>query len=82
MIFDNDETLLTPNGAKFDLCTDFDSYCFTATKLIEKGLHVEFRRALSKALLLSNKSSALSIPEPLACFLEVFIHLTQTGFRK
>ncbi len=54
MNFDDHENLLTPNGAKLDnaLCNDFDSYCFTATMLMEKGLHVEFRRALSKAFAL------------------------------
>ena len=51
MILDDYGTLLTPNGAKLhnDLCNDFDSYCFTATMLIEKGLHVEFRCVFSKA---------------------------------
>ena len=54
MILDDYKTLLTLNGAKLynDLYNDFDSYCFTATILIEKGLYVEFRRVLSKASIL------------------------------
>ena len=51
MILDDYGTLLTLNGAKLynDLYNDFDSYCFTIIILIEKGLYVEFRRALFKA---------------------------------
>ncbi|KAM7209848.1 hypothetical protein V8F06_014768, partial [Rhypophila decipiens] len=81
MNFDNYGNLLTPNGAKLDntLCNDFDSYCFTATLFIEKGLHVEFRRALSKASALVEKILQAEHPRTLACFLEVFIHLIQTG---
>ncbi|KAF4619079.1 hypothetical protein G7Y89_g14768 [Cudoniella acicularis] len=81
MIFDDHGTLLTPNGAKLhnDLCNDFDSYCFTATMLKEKGLHVEFRRALSKASALVEQILRAEHPRTLACFLEVFIHLIQTG---
>lgn len=81
MILDDDGTLLTPNGAKlhYDLCTDFDSYCFTATMLKEKGLHIEFRRALSKAFALIEQILQAEHPRTLACFLEVFIHLIQTG---
>jgi len=77
MILDDHGTLLTPNGAKLhnDLCNDFDSYCFTATMLIEKGLHVEFRHALSKATALVEQILRAEHPQTLACFLEVFIHL-------
>jgi hypothetical protein len=51
MILDDHGTLLAPNGAELrnNLCNDFDSYCFTATMLIKKGLHVKFRYALFKA---------------------------------
>jgi hypothetical protein len=81
MILDDHGTLLTPNGAKLhnDLCNDFDSYCFTATMLEEKGLHVQFRRALSKAFALIEQILRAEHPRTLACFLEVFIHLIQTG---
>ena len=84
MNFDDQGNLLTPNGAKLDnaLCNDFDSYCFTATMLMEKGLHVEFRRALSKASALVEQILRAEHPRTLACFLEVFIHLIQTGFPK
>jgi hypothetical protein len=75
MILDDRGALLTPN----DLCNDFDSYCFTATMLKEKGLHVEFRRALSKAFDLIEQILRAEHPRTLACFLEVFIHLIQTG---
>lgn len=80
IILDDHGTLLTPNGAKLhnDLCNDFDSYCFTATMVIEKGLHVEFRRALSKASALVEQILRAEHPRTLACFLEVFIHLIQT----
>jgi hypothetical protein len=81
MNFDNHGNLLTPNGAKMDnaLCNDFDSYCFTATMFLGKGLHVEFRRALSKACALVEQILRAEHPRTLACFLEVFIHLIQTG---
>ncbi|KAK4068499.1 hypothetical protein Purlil1_13795 [Purpureocillium lilacinum] len=81
MNFDKDGNLLTPNGAKWDntLCNDFDSYCFTATLLIGKGLHAEFRRALSKASALVEQILQVEHPRTLACFLEVFIHLLQNG---
>ena len=84
MIFDDHGTLLTPNGAELhnDLCNYFDSYCFTATMLMEKGLHVEFRRALSKASALVEQILRAEHPRTLACFLEVFIHLIQTGLPK
>lgn len=84
MNFDDHGNLLTPNGAKLDnaLCNDFDSYCFTATMLIGKGLHVEFRRALSKASALVEQILRAEHPRTLACFLEVFIHLIQTGLPK
>jgi hypothetical protein len=81
MNFDQRGDLLTPNGAKLEnaLCNDFDSYCFTATMLMEKGLYVEFRRALSKASALVEQILRAEHPRTLACFLEVFIHLIQTG---
>jgi hypothetical protein len=51
MILDDYRTLLTPNNAELhnDLYNNFDLYYFTAIMLIKKGLHVEFRRTLSKA---------------------------------
>ena len=51
MILDDYRTLLTSNGTKLynNLYNDFDSYCFTTTILIEKGLYVEFCCVLSKA---------------------------------
>ncbi|KAF1970868.1 hypothetical protein BU23DRAFT_200532 [Bimuria novae-zelandiae CBS 107.79] len=81
MIFDDDETLLDPNGAELhsDLCNDFDSYCFTATMFKERKLYVEFRRALSNASALVEQILRAEHPRTLACFLEVFIHLIQTG---
>ncbi|OIW24604.1 hypothetical protein CONLIGDRAFT_692027 [Coniochaeta ligniaria NRRL 30616] len=81
MGFDDHGNLLAPNGAKLDnaLCNDFDSYCFIATMLMEKGLHVEFRRALSKASALVEQLLRAEHPRTLACFFEVFIHLIQTG---
>ena len=81
MIFDDHGILLTPNGAELrnDLCNNFDSYCFTATMLKEKGLYVEFRRALSKASALVKEILRAEHPRTLACFLEVFIHLIQTN---
>jgi hypothetical protein len=45
-------TLLTPNGAK--LCSEFDSYCFTAIMLLAKGLVNEFRCTISQATILLN----------------------------
>ncbi|CAG8982691.1 hypothetical protein HYALB_00000972 [Hymenoscyphus albidus] len=80
MILDDHGTLLTLNGSKLHngLCNDFDSYCFTATMLKEKGFYVEFRRALSKAFALVEQILRTEHPRTLACFLEVFIHLIQT----
>lgn len=81
MIVDDHGTLFTPNGAKLHngLCNDFDLYCFAATMLIEKGLHIEFRHALSKASALVEQILRAEHPRTLACFLEVFIHLIQIG---
>jgi hypothetical protein len=81
MSFDKHETLLNPNGTKLnnDLCANFDSYCFTATMLIGRKLHVEFGHALSKASALVKQILQAEHPRTLPCFLEVFIHLIQTG---
>jgi hypothetical protein len=46
--------------------------------LKEKGLHIEFRHALSKASALIEQILRAEHPRTLACFLEVFIHLIQT----
>ena len=77
MKFDNYGDLRTPDGA--NLINDFDSYCFTATVFKEKGLLVEFRRALSKACALVEQILRAEHPRTLACFLEVFMHFVQTG---
>lgn len=82
MIFDDHGTLLTPDGrAEFNnhLCNEFDSFCFTATILVKKGLRVEFRQALSKATDLIKPILQAEHPRTLTCFLEVFIHLIQSG---
>jgi hypothetical protein len=81
MILDDQGTLLALNSARLHngLCNDFDSYCFNATMFREKGLHVEFRRALSKASALIEQILRAEHPRTLACFLVVFIHLIQTG---
>ena len=81
MIFDDHGTLLNPNGAELhnDLCNEFDSYCFTATMFIGRELSAEFRRALSKASALVEQILRAEHPRTLACFLEVSIHLIQTG---
>jgi hypothetical protein len=81
MILDGRGNLLTPGGAKLnnDLCNDFDSYCFNATIFIEKGLYIESRRALSKASALIEPILRAEHPRTFACFLEVLIHLLQTG---
>lgn len=80
MAFDDHGILLTPNGARLDKAlNDFDSYCFTATMLVRKGLNVEFRRTLSKAIDLVEQILRAEHPRTLAYFLEVFIHLIQAG---
>ena len=81
MIFDDQGTLLNPNGAELhnDLCNEFDSYCFTATILKGRKLHVEFGHALSKAFALVEQILRAEHPRTLACFMEVFIHFIQTG---
>ncbi|CZS92382.1 uncharacterized protein RAG0_02805 [Rhynchosporium agropyri] len=73
-------TLITPTGMELrnDLCNDFDSYCYTATMLAKKGLHVPFRHTISKASALVERILEAEHPRTLACFLEVFIHLRQT----
>ncbi|KAF4628750.1 hypothetical protein G7Y89_g9400 [Cudoniella acicularis] len=77
MILDDYRTLLTLNSAELynDLYNDFDSYYFTTTMLIEKGLYVEFRRVLSKASTLVEQILRAEYPQTLAYFLEVFIYL-------
>lgn len=81
MHFDDYENPFTLRGTKLDntLCDGFDSYCFTATMFFEKGLYVEFRRSLSKASALVEQILRAEHPRTLDCFLEVFIHLMQTG---
>lgn len=81
MVFNENEILLSQDGAELrnDLCTEFDSYCFTATMLKEKGMYIEFHGALSRASALVNPILRAEHPRTLACFLEVLIHLLQTG---
>ncbi|KAF5006527.1 hypothetical protein FDECE_7095 [Fusarium decemcellulare] len=81
MNFDHEENLLTPTGDKLEntLCSDFDSYCFTATMLYGKGLTNEFACAISKASACLKQILQAEHPRTLACFLEVFIHLIQSG---
>jgi hypothetical protein len=70
-------TLLTPNGAK--LCSEFDSYCFSATMLQAKRSVGKFGDTISKATILLNQILLAEHPRTLACFFEVFIHFIQTG---
>jgi hypothetical protein len=81
MLFDENELLLSRGGVKLrnDLCTDFDSYYFTATMLKEKGSYVEFRGVVSRASALVEPILRAEHPRTLACFLEVLIHLLQSG---
>lgn len=81
MTFDNCGALVTLDGAELDHgpCNNFDSYCFTATMFKEKGLYAECRRALSEASALVEHMLRAEHPRTLACFLEVFTHLMQTG---
>lgn len=81
MTFDENEVILSPDGTEFrnNLCTDFDSYCFTATMLKEKELYVELGCTLSKASALVKPILRVGHPRSLACFFEVLIHLMQSG---
>jgi hypothetical protein len=82
MKFDGRGTLITPNGAKLrnDCCTEFDSYYFTATILSRKKKYHDCYIAISKASQLVEQIVRAEHPRTLACFFEVFIHLTQNGF--
>ena len=80
--FNYDETVVTTKqGAEisYNSCNNFDSYCFTATKLYAKGLKDDARRAIVKARALVSDIIDVRHPRALACFLEVFIHLIQEG---
>lgn len=81
MIFDENGLLVSRGGVRLrnDLCTDFDSYYFTATMLKEKGSYVEFNGAVSRASALIEPILRAEHPRTLACFLEVLIHLLQSG---
>lgn len=81
MAFDHNEILLSSDGAEFrnDRCTDFDSYCFTATMLTKKGMNRESGNVLSKAIALIEDILRAEHPRTLACFFEVLIHLIQSG---
>ena len=81
MLFDRDGILLSRGGIELrnDLCTEFDSHCFTATMLKEKGLYVEFSDALSRVSGLVEPILRAEHPRTLTCFLEVLIHLLQSG---
>jgi hypothetical protein len=65
MILDDHGTLLTPNGSELhnDLCNDFDSYCFTATMLKEKGLHVEAGHSRNSPAVTHNAESSTTITD-------------------
>jgi hypothetical protein len=84
MKFDDRGTLITPNGAKLrnDYCTEFDSYFFTATMLFRKKRFKDYHFAVSKACQLVEQIIRAEHPRTLACFFEVFIHLTQNGFHE
>jgi hypothetical protein len=79
MNFNEHGILVDRNGTRLndDLCNDFDSYCFSATMLI--GRRKEFVCALSKACALVKQILQAQHPRTLACFLEVLIHLNQSG---
>lgn len=81
IVFDRDGNLLNTDGAVFNytLYSGFDSYCFTASMLMGRGSYVEARLALSKACALVERILRAEHPRTLACFLEVLIHLIQTG---
>ncbi|KIV98341.1 uncharacterized protein PV09_09816 [Verruconis gallopava] len=81
MKFNDHGTLLNSNGSELrnDLCDNFDSYCFTATILASRALYVGFRATLSKAFALVEEILQAEHPRTLTCFLEVLIHLIQTG---
>lgn len=81
MMFDENEILRSPDGTEFrnDRCNDFDSYCFTATTLVQKGLKIDFLRALSKACALVKPILQTAHPRTLSCFFEVLVHLIQVG---
>ncbi|KAI1576225.1 hypothetical protein PtrEW13061_010701 [Pyrenophora tritici-repentis] len=76
MLPDHLGALLTPKGAK--LCSDFDSYCFTATMLIAKGPADKFSYSIFQATVLLNQILLAEHPRTLACFFEVFIHFIRT----
>ena len=81
MKFDDQGTLLNLEGTEFhnDLCSNFDSYCFSATKFKEKRSFVDFRVAFDKAFSLVQPILEAEHPRTLACFLEVMIHFIQVG---
>jgi hypothetical protein len=81
MKFGENEVLLSSNNVEFrnDLCTDFDSYCFTATMLKERGSLEEFGCTISKGFALVEHVLRVNHPRTLACFFEVLTHLLQTG---
>ena len=72
MIFDDHRNLLAPNDSKYDLYSHFDSYCFTATILIQKGLAIKSHHTHFPGQILQAEH-----PRTLACFLKVFIYLIQ-----
>lgn len=82
MRLDEQGVILALDGAKLsnDLCSDFDSYCFTATMIArKKGPAEELFCVLDKASRLVEPILRAKHPRTLACFLEVFIHFIQCG---
>lgn len=79
MIFDEDQILLRPDGTEFsnEMCSNFDSYCFTLTMSKDQPLFAH--RLLSRAKTLVPEIIRAQHPRTLACFLEVCIHLIQAG---
>jgi len=79
IIFDNYRTLLNSNNVELhnNLYNEFDLYCFTATMLKERKLHVEFCYALFKVSVLVEQIFRVEHSRTLVCFLEVFIYFIQ-----
>jgi len=77
--FDNYKTLLNSNSAELynNLYNKFDSYCFTATILKERKLHIEFCYTLFKISALVEQIFRVEYSRILVCFLEVFIYFIQ-----
>jgi hypothetical protein len=65
------------NGILHDPCRAFDSYCFTATIMLQRNMFAEESHVHDKAFALLTDVMQTEHPRTLVCFFGVMINLIQ-----